>query len=236
VSNPVKSLPYDVTPPVRRYQSPSASVRTAIDTAEHEVRLQLADDGGAARGGLALAPLGGVLDSIDQGIVLLRSDAFPCFSNSAAQRLLLADGQAGDLERGIRSVSREAMRSAVRRSVEVEVETLTGRYRMRATMLLEKIKEISNRAVLVTIERAQATLPSRDALMKRFGMTSREADVALMLARGARNTAIASEMHISPHTARHHTENVLGKLGVHARAEVARAIADGFAAEPAPDA
>ena len=235
MSNPVKTLPYDVTPPVRRYQPLSSSNRGAADTSEHEIRLQLADEAGAARSGLALAPLGGVLDSIDQGIVLLRSDAYPCFSNSAAQRLLLADAQAGELERGIRSVSREAMRSAVRRSVEVEVETLTGRYRMRATMLLEKIKEISNRAVLVTIERAQASLPSREALMKRFGMTSREADVALMLARGARNTAIASEMHISPHTARHHTENVLGKLGVHARAEVARAIADGFAAEQASE-
>jgi DNA-binding NarL/FixJ family response regulator len=180
--------------------------------------------------------LGGVLDSIDQGILLLRSDAYPCFSNSAAQRLLLADAEAGALERGIRTVSREAIRSAVRRSVEVEVETLTGRYRMRATMLLEKIKEISNRAVLVTIERAQSTLPSRETLMKRFGMTSREADVALLLARGARNTAIASELHISPHTARHHTENVLGKLGVHARAEVARAMTEGFAAEATGEA
>lgn len=233
MSNPVKILPYDVaTPPVRRYQPPLSSLRAPIDTAEHEIRLQVSEEAGAARNGIPLAPLGGVLDSIDQGIVLLRSDTFPCFSNSAAQRLLLADAESGEIERGIRLASREAMRSAVRRSVEVEVETLTGRYRMRATMLLEKIKEISNRAVLVTIERAPVTLPSRDALMKRFGMTTREADVALLLARGARNTAIAAELHISPHTSRHHTENVLGKLGVHARAEVSRAIADGFAAEP----
>lgn len=232
MSNPVKNLPYDGVPPVRRYQ-PAAPASRAAESPDNEIRLPVSEEAGAARSGIPLAPLGGVLDSIDQGILLLRSDAYPCFSNSAAQRLLLADAQAGELERGIRTVSREAIRSAVRRSVEVEVETLTGRYRMRATMLLEKIKEISNRAVLVTIERAQATLPSRDALMKRFGMTSREADVALMLSRGARNAAIATELHISPHTARHHTENVLGKLGVHARAEVARAIADGFAGEAA---
>ena len=239
MSNPVKSLPlplplplpYDAPSPVRRYQPPSLVGPT--DRADHEIRLPTSDEAGAARTGLSLAPLGGVLDSIDQGIVLLRSDTYPCFSNSAAQRLLKADAEAGELERGIQSVSREALRSAVRRSVEVEVETPTGRYRMKATMLLEKIKEINNRAVLVTIERAQANLPSREALMKRFAMTGREADVALLLARGARNTAIASELHISPHTARHHTENVLGKLGVHARAEVARAIADGFAAERA---
>lgn len=231
MSNPVKHLPYDEAPPVRRYQSPSSSTRDATDTSEHELRLHVSDEAGAARSGLPLAPLGGVLDSIDQGIVLLRSDAYPCFSNSAAQRLLSADGEQGELAREIRSVSRAALKSAVRRSVEVEVETLTGRYRMRATMLLEKIKEISNRAVLVTIERAQANLPSREALMTRFGMTGREADVALLLVRGARNSAIASELHISPHTARHHTENVLSKLGVHARAEVARAVAEGMSAE-----
>lgn len=231
VSIPVKNLPLDSLPPIRRYPPPVAS--SVAPRAEQEIRVPVSDEVSAARGGLALAPLGGVLDSIDQGIVLLRSDSYPCFSNSAAQKLLLADAQGGDLERGIRSVSREALRSAVRRSVEVEVDTLAGRYRMRATMLLEKIKEISNRAVLVTIERAPANLPSRDALMKRFGMTVREADVALLLARGARNTAIASELHISPHTARHHTENVLAKLGVHARAEVARAIAEGVGAASA---
>ena len=224
MSNTAKNLPFDSLPPARRYQPPA--VNSAAARTEHEIRFPVSDEPAAARNGLPLAPLGGVLDSIDQGIVLLRSDAYPCFSNSAAQKLLLADAEGGELEREIRSVSREALRSAVRRSVEVEVETLAGRYRMRATMLLEKIKEISNRAVLVTIERAQSSTPSREALIKRFAMTGREADVALLLARGARNRAIASEMHISPHTARHHTENVLAKLGVHARAEVARAIAD----------
>jgi DNA-binding CsgD family transcriptional regulator len=108
------------------------------------------------------------------------------------------------------------------------VATREGRYRMRATILLQKIREIRNRAVLVTIERAESHLPSRAGLMKRFGMTSREADEALLLATGKRNTAIAEELHISTHTARHHTENVLSKLSVHTRAEVSRAIVDGF--------
>ena len=227
MSNPLKHVSFEE--PSHRIQQPF-SPALAIEGAEHEIGLPLSDEP-STRAGLPLAPLGGVLDSIDQGIVLLRSDAYPCFSNSAAQRLLSEDAAHGDLAREMRTVSRAALRSAVRRSVEVEVETLTGRYRVRATMLLEKIKEIKNRAVLVTIERAQANLPTRESLIKRFGMTGREADVALLLARGARNTAIASELHISPHTARHHTENVLGKLGVHARAEVARAIAEGMAPE-----
>jgi DNA-binding CsgD family transcriptional regulator len=51
------------------------------------------------------------------------------------------------------------------------------------------------------------------------GMTPREAEVASLLADGLSNTAVARRLGISPHTARHHTQRVLGKLGVHSRAE-----------------
>jgi DNA-binding CsgD family transcriptional regulator len=135
----------------------------------------------------------------------------------------------------MRSVSRTALAQKGTQPAEVEVETKAGRYRMRATLLLEKIKEIRSRTVLVTIERSGSTLATRESLMRRFGMTGREADVALLLARGARNAAIALELRISPHTSRHHTENVLSKLGVRARAEVARAIDAGFGGDSARD-
>lgn len=220
---------------VRSYRNDTTTYRAAPNrgaaTAEHAIAFQITDEGAATRPSLPLEPLGELLDTIEHGIVLLRSDAFPCYSNAAAQRLLIADAERGVLAREIRSVSRAALVRTDRRPAEVEVATHAGWYRMRATLLMQKIKEISNRAVLVTIEHAEPTLPSRDFLMRRFAMTSREADVALRLARGARNAAIASELHISPHTARHHTENVLAKLGVHARAEVARAIVEGSAVE-----
>ena len=191
--------------------------------------LPISDDAIAAQSDIPLAPLGGVLESIDQGIVLLASDSFPCYTNAAAERLLVGDAERGLLTREMRTVSRAALMQKGAKRAEVEVETKAGRYRMRATLLLQKIKEIRSRAVLVTIERAGSALPSRESLIRRFGMTGREADVALLLGRGARNAVIASELRISPHTARHHTENVLAKLHVRARAEVARAIAEDFA-------
>lgn len=225
MSNPWKSVPTDDR--VARY-SPPPSVAPMSD---RESRLPSVDETAAPRSGLPLATLGGVLDTIDQGIVLLQSDAYPCFSNSAAQRLLLADADRGELAREIRSVSKAALGSRDAKPAEVEIATGGGRYRMRATLLLEKIKEIRSRAVIVTIERAQSALPTRECLMRRFAMTGREADVALLLAVGRRNSAIASELHISTHTARHHTESVLSKLNVHARGEVARAIVGGAEAE-----
>jgi DNA-binding NarL/FixJ family response regulator len=58
----------------------------------------------------------------------------------------------------------------------------------------------------------------KDYLQLEYGLTSREAEVALLLAKGRRNSAIAAELGISTHTARHHTQRVLAKLGVHSRA------------------
>lgn len=58
-----------------------------------------------------------------------------------------------------------------------------------------------------------------DRLHAEHGLTPREVQVALLLAEGLSNSALASRLEISPHTARHHTQRVLGKLGAHSRAE-----------------
>jgi DNA-binding NarL/FixJ family response regulator len=77
------------------------------------------------------------------------------------------------------------------------------------------------RDILLEVQRA---LPRQDAsseasnLAPNYGFTPREAEVALLLAAGRGNAAIASTLEISPHTARHHTQHVLAKLGVHTRA------------------
>ena len=59
------------------------------------------------------------------------------------------------------------------------------------------------------------------ALAARAGLTAREAEVAGLLARGADNAAVAAALGVSPHTARHHTEHALRKLGVRSRRAVA---------------
>ncbi|HEX6616508.1 MAG TPA: LuxR C-terminal-related transcriptional regulator [Gemmatimonadales bacterium] len=61
--------------------------------------------------------------------------------------------------------------------------------------------------------------PSPTHLRVHFGMTQREAEVAKLLEEGCANLVIARRLGISPHTARHHTQRVLAKLGVHSRSE-----------------
>jgi DNA-binding CsgD family transcriptional regulator len=58
----------------------------------------------------------------------------------------------------------------------------------------------------------------RHTIQELYQMTAREAEVALLLADGCSNVTVARQLGISPHTARHHTQRVLGKLGVRSRA------------------
>jgi DNA-binding NarL/FixJ family response regulator len=67
--------------------------------------------------------------------------------------------------------------------------------------------------------RAPQPAPAAVNLHIEYGMTPREIEVAMLLTEGCSNRTIAHRLGVSPHTARHHTQRVLVKLGVHSRAE-----------------
>jgi DNA-binding CsgD family transcriptional regulator len=75
--------------------------------------------------------------------------------------------------------------------------------------------------ILATLIRHTPVQPDPKELHTRFGLTKRQASVALLLAEGRSNEEIARALSISSHTARHHTEQVLAKLNAKSRAEVA---------------
>lgn len=53
------------------------------------------------------------------------------------------------------------------------------------------------------------------------GLTAREQEIALLIARGLSNRGIAAELFISPATAARHVANIMAKLGLNTRAQVA---------------
>jgi DNA-binding NarL/FixJ family response regulator len=70
-----------------------------------------------------------------------------------------------------------------------------------------------------------------DAILERLAaLTSRERQVAALLAAGLNRDAVAAELVISPETARTHIQRVLAKLGVHSQLEAAAVIASSEAA------
>ena len=104
-----------------------------------------------------------------------------------------------------------------REQVVREVRLADAAYRVRGSVLEQEAASLP--AIVVMLERVDA-LPSEAALRERFGLTAREAPVARLLAEGFTNQEVARALTISPHTARHHTESVLSKLGVPSRRAV----------------
>lgn len=101
-----------------------------------------------------------------------------------------------------------------------EVRTEEGVYLVRGS----RVATPGNPVLLVMLERRPPAPPALEELCGRCGFTRKEARVAVLLSEGKTNVEIADELFISAHTARHHTESVLLKLGVHSRREVSPAL------------
>lgn len=100
-------------------------------------------------------------------------------------------------------------------------------------MLLNVIKTVNDGALWLTPQLAQVPfnhLPT--PISKDFGnlypknelstqLTEREKDVLKLLVQGKSNPEIASEIYISPHTAKAHVTNILIKMGVDDRVQAA---------------
>jgi DNA-binding CsgD family transcriptional regulator len=73
----------------------------------------------------------------------------------------------------------------------------------------------------VTMRLAGDREVATELTLRRFGLTRREAQIARLLARRATNREIADQLDVSPHTVRHHVENIFTKLGIHSRRSIA---------------
>jgi DNA-binding CsgD family transcriptional regulator/PAS domain-containing protein len=153
-------------------------------------------------------------------------------ANPALLRLLNAEPQRERLVEQVQATVSDLGMLAARRtksrdgwllSPRIGETEASGYYRVTGSYLVEDLFG-PDTTVLVSIETLRPPLPSEESLRARFPLTRREAAVVLLLVQGMTNDEIAARLHISTHTARHHTENVFLKLNVHSRAELARRI------------
>lgn len=73
------------------------------------------------------------------------------------------------------------------------------------------------------------SLLTAQQIMDACGLTQRQAEVALLIAEGCSNPEIAERLGISRFTARNHAEQILARLHVESRWQVARALIDAVA-------
>jgi hypothetical protein len=111
-------------------------------------------------------------------------------------------------------------------AVVTHIGTTTGRYRLRAIRLRPGLSG-SEGSVLVMADQLPNDAIDWARIRERFGLTEREAEVAMLLADRRRNAEIARALGISVHTARHHIERVLLKLGGCERRDVQRVLRSG---------
>mgnify|MGYP002780665409 CR=1 FL=1 len=178
--------------------------------------------------------LAGMLDALHEGLLLFARDGHLLHANPAALALLAADADAARLRALAAACARallpllagaaDARPLQAAAGAERELRTAHAAYRLRATLLREGLVT-AQPAVLVALQRLTPAAPCAATVRARFGLSQKEAEVAVHLARGESNDAIARALFISPHTARHHVEKILLKLGASSRAAAAARIA-----------
>jgi DNA-binding CsgD family transcriptional regulator len=177
-----------------------------------------------------------LLDALGEGLVLCDLTGRILHSNRAVTALVGDEIERGRLHSEVRAIA-GLVYQQVRRGqrpegepgdvVAREFDTARARFTVRATYLGPGLLFGTTGVVLVAVERPAPQTLSCSQLQSRFGLTAREADVALELAHGKSNAAIAAALGISAHTARHHAEKIFLKLGVHSRGAVARIVLGG---------
>ncbi len=176
-----------------------------------------------ARVGTALSVLANTLDRHEVGMFVFDTATGRELHRNAALRSMLAASKTSDV------IEREALAHALRvqtqrrskSSSEMDYRAFSSRktsgdVRLYATFLPPGVFDCEL-GILITAECSTPRLPSAAELHEALGLTAREAQVALSLAAGQGDAAIARELGISAHTVRHHVERIFLKLGVHSR-------------------
>jgi DNA-binding CsgD family transcriptional regulator len=171
-----------------------------------------------------------LIDAMTEGMALYDLEGRLLHHNPALARLMAEESERELLVRavtrlavGLAELAREKggnVQRHLRWPPGQELRTGSGRYRLSGRVLPAEA-EGAPPNIMMTVVRIAHDLRGGSSISARFGLTQREAAVARLLAEGRSNAEIARELSISSHTARHHTENVLVKLGVRSRAQVA---------------
>ena len=173
------------------------------------------------------------LDAVEQGLAFFDCSGTLLHANRTLSRVLEMDCEGerlrAEIEQfaqsmcavvGLRHLNGEQVVEEI--SVR-EVPTRDEHYRLRGSYVGLNLFNRGG-SVMVALEHPVATFLSAEVLRERFGLSKQESRIAHLLARGKSNAEMAKALFISPNTARTHTQRILDKLGVHARAEVSSKI------------
>lgn len=170
-------------------------------------------------------PLRQALDLIDSGMGFYRSDLSLVFGNQSLRRMVGNDPcLAREIEQALGELSARSRVTGSERGVKElldrPVRVPAGTFRIRGGCIGMDLWG-TGMSLVVTVEAVAREMSLEPAdVARRFRLTSRESEIALLLSKGRTNEEIAAHLYLSPHTVRNYTRRVLHKLGVRARAQV----------------
>ncbi|MBA2683450.1 MAG: hypothetical protein H0U66_03035 [Gemmatimonadaceae bacterium] len=176
----------------------------------------------------AMSPLLCMLEALHEGVILVKTHGVLGFRNSAMLELLDSDPESELLLRAVRDHGQRWLRrralgergfTSTQEGTDIRVLTRGASYLLRGTSL--EPSDAGRATMVVLVDRSGVKMPTTARLRGRFRLTSREAEVALLLAEGASDAQIAAALCVSVHTARHHGEHVFIKVGIHSRKALA---------------
>jgi DNA-binding CsgD family transcriptional regulator len=180
-----------------------------------------------------LGAIPSMLDQIGERLVLYSLAGRELHRNITMRRTLEQDSERDRIIQRVQDVAQAVItqansreitsRLAARDPLRQEVQTALGRYRLRGCMVGPDTVDAES-AVLVSVDRLDHKPPTAEVLQAQFGLTTREVQVTALLVQRLTNEEIADALGISTHTARHHTESVLLKVGVNSRRMLRRTL------------
>lgn len=190
--------------------------------------------------GAQRAALAGILDRMNDGVLLFDLAGVPVHANSHAERLLAPDPEATTVRAAAQQMAwaigamhrrdgatvatgasrRDASSGARLAAAPVrEVRTARGAWRLEGTLAVEGLFG-RDPTVLVLVRRASPEPLDDGALRARYGLTAQEVIVARLMAAGLSNAEIAARLGTALATARNHAAHVLEKLGTGKRTRI----------------
>ena len=175
------------------------------------------------------AALGQLFDSIESALACFDAAGNVVQQNLAMTKLLSAEPEHDRLLAQMRAAANTlgaSLRRATRHAYSDtpaspwrDLSTAARHYRLSASLLPAGLLAPQS-MIVVALDPLDQQQRSDTELRATYALTSREIQIARLLATRHHTPEIADLLGISVHTARRHTEHVLMKLGVHSREQV----------------
>jgi DNA-binding CsgD family transcriptional regulator len=178
------------------------------------------------------------LDEIGEGAILLNSAGQLVWHNRAFDRMLVENREGHLLVAAVIELAADFYQdlyacgdstSSERAMNPLAREATIGRLRheLHCTLMPKDMLGPDN-YLLCLVKRASSRWSSySEHLRQTWGLTEREAEVAIECLRGKKNLEIAEQLRISVETVNKHLDKVYQKAGVRGRAELASRLLDG---------